>query len=551
MPSPASNLKALRQRKADTEAEITRLKGEIARLTDERSALGEAAIAGKRALTDDERTKFGALGTQIKGLETQFADAEELLGATKTALALAVKANDDERHANATPDADADTADAAARDAGIQHTPGSCSPNAASARGVWGRQLPGRPEHQRYPPGRQGRSRSRPRHGGPDARRSDRAQHRCALGKAGFLVAPERATTILQRTYSIGQILARVFHMPIGPNSNGMKLPAIDETSRADNSRFGGIVSGWLGQGNTLSTGKPKFREMDLKLRKVGAFVYATDEQLADSIALEAWINRYLPLELMYRTEDAVVNGTGATMPVGVVNSGAAVNLTRQTASRVLYEDVSAMWARMWAGSRGNAVWLIDQSVEPELEKLQIAIGVAGVLAPVYRPAGAAPNAGMVGAVAPEGMSGGGPGTVGNQVYGTLYGRPVIPVEYCAALGTVGDIILVSFDEYVVIDKGDVEQAVSLHVAFLTDDLAVFRSPVPRRWAARVECPADAQKRRQHVVAPRDADVSRHESLGAFQGDSRCRVFLNPMPSSRFCRSWAKTTGRRASMPSP
>lgn len=268
----------------------------------------------------------------------------------------------------------------------------------------------------------------------------------------GFLVGQERSSTILQRVYSQGEVISRVGRLPIGPGSNGMKLPAIDETSRADNSRFGGIVSGWLGQGNTLTAGKPKFREMDLKLRKVGAFVYATDEQIADAIALEGWINKNLPLELTFRVEDAVLNGLGAPSPQGALKSGAVLSVTRTTANRILYDDVKAMWLRMWAPCRKNAVWFVDQSCEGELEQLAIAVGTGGVLAPIYKPAGSVPG----------------------QVYATLYGRPVIPVEYMAALGTAGDIALVDLSEYTLIDKGGVDAAVSLHVAFLTDE-QVFR----------------------------------------------------------------------------
>jgi HK97 family phage major capsid protein len=141
---------------------------------------------------------------------------------------------------------------------------------------------------------------------------------------------------------------------------------------------------------------------MNLKLRKVAAFLYSTDELLGDAVALEAWVNKYLPLELQFRTEDAVVNGDGSNQPIGILNSGAAVTVTRNTASRVLYEDVSGMWKRMWAPLRKRAVWLVDQSVEQELEQLSFAIGTAGVLAPIYKPAGVA--------VGPDGTQGYSPG---------------------------------------------------------------------------------------------------------------------------------------------
>jgi HK97 family phage major capsid protein len=104
----------------------------------------------------------------------------------------------------------------------------------------------------------------------------------------------------------------------------------------------------------------------------------------------------------------------------------------------------------MWIRSRANAVWYINQDVEPQLYALSQVIGTAGV--PVYLP--------------PNGISG--------NPYGVLFGRPVIPVEYCETLGTEGDLVLADFGQYVVADKGGVQAASSMHVAFLSDEM-VFR----------------------------------------------------------------------------
>ena len=56
----------------------------------------------------------------------------------------------------------------------------------------------------------------------------------------------------------------------------------------------------------------------------------------------------------------------------------------------------------------------------------------------------------------------------------TLLGRPVIAVEQCQALGTVGDIILADFSQYLCIEKGGMQTAQSIHVQFTTDE-TVFR----------------------------------------------------------------------------
>jgi HK97 family phage major capsid protein len=64
------------------------------------------------------------------------------------------------------------------------------------------------------------------------------------------------------------------------------------------------------------------------------------------------------------------------------------------------------------------------------------------------------------------------PGGLSGAPYGTLMGRPVIPVEYCATVGTEGDIILADLSQYLMIDKGGINAASSMHVRFIYDEMA-------------------------------------------------------------------------------
>jgi len=119
------------------------------------------------------------------------------------------------------------------------------------------------------------------------------------------------------------------------------------------------------------------------------------------------------------------------------------------------------MWSRCWAPSRKNAVWLINQDCEPQLNGMSIAVGTGGI--PVYLPAG--------------GLS--------QSPYSTLFGRPVIPVEYCATVGDQGDIILADFTQYQAIDKGVLKTATSIHVRFDYNETAfrfVFRFDGQPSW---------------------------------------------------------------------
>lgn len=269
----------------------------------------------------------------------------------------------------------------------------------------------------------------------------------------GFLVQTDFATELFTRAYEMGQILSRVFKLPISAKSNGIKIPGIDETSRATGSRWGGVQAYWVGEGTAGTPSKPKFRLIELDLKKLIALMYATDELLEDTTALTAIANQAFAEEVMFMTEDAVFRGSGAGQPLGILNSPCRVTVPRETgqaAKTIVKENIDNMWSRMWARSRQNAIWLINQDAEPQLNSLSQVIGTGGV--PVYLP----------------------PGGLSQSPYGTLYARPVIAVEYCETLGTEGDIMLADFSQYVLADKNGVQTASSMHVAFNTDEM-VFR----------------------------------------------------------------------------
>jgi HK97 family phage major capsid protein len=204
---------------------------------------------------------------------------------------------------------------------------------------------------------------------------------------------------------------------------------------------------------------------MELKLKKLIGMCYATDELLEDTAALGSFIGEAFAEEFAFKIDDALINGTGVGQPLGIMTSPCLVTVAKeggQPAATLLYQNIVKMWSRMWAKSRTNAVWFINQDIEPQLHTMSLPVGVAG--APVYLPAGGA-------SVAP---------------YATLYGRPVMPVEQCQTLGTTGDIILADYSQYLMIDKGaNIKQDVSIHVKFVYDETAfrfVYRCDGQPLW---------------------------------------------------------------------
>ena len=264
----------------------------------------------------------------------------------------------------------------------------------------------------------------------------------------GFLVQQDFVTELLKRTYETGILASKVKKIPISTNANGMKINAIDEDSRANGSRWGGVQTYWEGEADEITASKPKFRQMELSLKKLTGLCYATDELLQDAAALEAVIRQAFAEEFGFKIDDAILSGSGEGEPLGILNSGAIVTVAKEASQTdtITVENLIKMWNRLWSRSRANAVWYINQELEPYLYTLKIGDK------PVYIPAG--------------GLS--------EKPYGTLFGRPVVPIEQCSAAGEVGDIILADIGQYLLIDKGGIKSASSIHVRFRYDE-NVFR----------------------------------------------------------------------------
>jgi len=269
----------------------------------------------------------------------------------------------------------------------------------------------------------------------------------------GFLVQKDFASEIYKNITSGGEVLSRVNKKTISGNANGMILNAINETDRANGSRWGGVRAYWANEAASVTASKPTFRRMEMTLNKVFALYYATDEVLADAGMLGQEATEAFEGELRFKVEDAIINGDGAGKPLGTLSSSALVSVTKETgqaAATVKYENIVKMYSRLYAPFRNNAVWFINQEVEPQLELMSLTVGTGG--GPVMLP----------------------PGGASAAPYATIKGKPVIPIEFCAALGTVGDIIFVDLSQYKLIEKGGIQSAFSIHVQFIYDEL-VFR----------------------------------------------------------------------------
>jgi HK97 family phage major capsid protein len=268
----------------------------------------------------------------------------------------------------------------------------------------------------------------------------------------------------------------------IDVTGNSMTIPK-DETTPWQST--GGIQAYWEGEGQQLTQSKPQLEEATIRLNKLTALVPVTTELLEDAASLASYVNRKAPEKIEFKINLAIIQGTGVGQPLGIVNSPALVSVSEeasQAAATVNHQNIVKMWARLYGPARQNAVWLINQDVEPQLNSLGFPAGATTVQFPVYIP----------------------PGGLSVAPYATLMGRPVIPTQACSTLGTEGDIILCDLKAYLAAQKvGGMRAETSIHLWF-DYDITAFRfilRVAGQPWWSQPITPLNGSNTLSHFVA--------------------------------------------------
>ncbi len=252
----------------------------------------------------------------------------------------------------------------------------------------------------------------------------------------GYLVPPEFSQQVFQHSLEEESILSMTDENPITGNS--MVFPK-DETTPWGTD---GIRAYWESEAALATATKPKLGVAQQRLHKLFGLVPVTDELLSDAATLDRYLIGKTGESIRWKSDDAFINGSGAGMPLGILNSSALVSVAKesaQSADTLVVANIAKMFARMPAGSLARAVWMINNDVLPQL--------ITMVLNnyPIYTP----------------------PGAIANAPAGMLLGRPIKITQHAKTLGDKGDIQFVDWKMYRTITKrGGIETATSMHLYF-------------------------------------------------------------------------------------
>jgi HK97 family phage major capsid protein len=204
----------------------------------------------------------------------------------------------------------------------------------------------------------------------------------------------------------------------------------------------GGLTVGRRAETQTGTSSRMQFEQVVLNAQSLFGIAYASEELLARSpvsfvAVLEAGFRDEFPAKLI----DERLNGTGTGMFEGVVNAPATVSVSKETgqgAATIVFENIIKMRSRCWG--YGNAIWLYNHDCLPQLMLMNQSVGTGGVV--VWQPSAREDHPDL------------------------LLGRPAFPTEYTQTVGTVGDIVLGNWSQYLEGTLQPMQSAESMHVRF-------------------------------------------------------------------------------------
>ncbi len=260
----------------------------------------------------------------------------------------------------------------------------------------------------------------------------------------GFIIPQETASKIHAVSLENELVLPRCYVQPM--KSNECKVPAMVIGSHST-SLFGGFTASYAAELGTISENSPKARSMTLAAKKLTGMIRFSSELAADATGGFQQIIDLCGKGLSWYRDKAFLKGSGAGQPLGILNSGCLVTVAKedgQENATILYENLTKMMSRLFAGSFSNSVWVCHQSVIPQLLQICIPVGIGGSFVPVLKENG-------------SGFS--------------LLTRPIIFTEKTEMLGSKGDIILADFSQYVVGLREGMRFDTSIHTHFSTDEV--------------------------------------------------------------------------------
>ena len=237
--------------------------------------------------------------------------------------------------------------------------------------------------------------------------------------------------------------IGRTTQVPM--NTQTLEIPArVDKNHTTSVS--GGLQVFRRNETDTGTSARMEFEQVKLTATMLFGIAYATEELLEQSpISFIALLDAGFKDEFAAKLLKEKLFGTGVGEYEGVANSACVVEQAieaGQGTKTILKENIDKMRSRCWR--YGNAIWLYNHDCLPQLRSLVQSVGTGGAPVSYFQ--------------------------VGTDGVSTLDGRPAFATEFTKTIGTVGDLVLGNWSQYLEGTLSGPQSAESIHVRFLNHE---------------------------------------------------------------------------------
>ena len=278
-----------------------------------------------------------------------------------------------------------------------------------------------------------------------EARAAGSGQIQGVGSEGGFLLQSETSIDLMTSGFNNSEVLKRCQKRTI-TGSESLEIVGLDEVSRTDGSRGGGVRVYTDAELSQIESSSTKFQKIKLAPERMTGMYYASNKILMNATFLGQEMGQLFREEFAFKSQDLVMEGTGAGQALGLKNCDSKIDVSKesgQDADTIVSENILNMIMRFnIRGGNGSVVWLANRNTYKTLREMTYAIGTGGEMARMFVP----------------------PGVGGTT--GSMEGIPVVFIEQAESLGDAGDLWLCDFSQYLCVDYGNINEASSIHFKF-------------------------------------------------------------------------------------